>query len=214
MAVRFVARLGLEEIESPLGIENAAAGYRRPFKVARRIVVLRGGARMKQLSTLARATGILLLLVTGNRARAADTTVRHSLESDYGFMIGRWTCHVTEAGAADRDIRVEYEWDYDKHVLRESMRLGGKLIGEFLTTYDKAGDRFKGVGVGAWGYVVWENAGFHEGRLTERGFTFDSGKMTPVSRSEFERISDTHYVVHDFDAGGKATDTEDCSKVK
>jgi hypothetical protein len=75
-------------------------------------------------------------------------------------------CHVTEADAADRDIRVD-----------------------------------------------WENAGFHDGRLTERGFTFDSGKMTPVSRSEFDRISDTHYVVHDFDAGGKATDTEDCNKV-
>ena len=38
--------------------------------------------------------------------------------------------------------------------------------------------------------------------------------MTPVSRSEFERISDTHYVVHDFDAVGNATDTEDCNKVE
>ena len=43
--------------------------------------------------------------------------------------------------------------------------------------------------------------------------------MTPVSRSEFERVSDTHYVVHDFEAdsaagGGKATDTEDCVKGK
>ena len=99
------------------------------------------------------------------------------------------------------------------------MRLGDKLIGEFLTTYDKVTDRFKGVGVGAWGYLVWENAGFHEGRLSERGFTFDGGKMTPVSRSEFQRVSDTHYVVHDFEAdtaagGGKATDTEDCVKVK
>jgi hypothetical protein len=213
MAVRFVARLGLEEIESPLGLENTAAWYRRPVKVARRIVVLRR-SRMKQRSTLAWAGGILLLLVAGTSTRAADATVRHSLESDYGFMIGRWTCHVTEAGAADRDIRVEYEWAYDKHVLRESMRLGDKLIGEFLTTYDKAGDRFKGVGVGIWGYVVWENAGFHGGRLTERGFTFDSGKMTPVSRSEFERISDTHYVVHDFDAVGNATDAEDCNKVE
>ena len=174
---------------------------------------------MKQLSTLARATGILLLLVTGNGSRAADATVRHSLESDYGFMIGRWTCHVTQAGAPDRDISAEYEWAYDKHVLHESMRLGDKLIGEFLTTYDKATDRFKGVGVGAWGYVVWENRGFHDARLSEKGFLFESGQMTPVSRSEFERISDTHYVVRDFEAGtasttGAATDTEDCIKLK
>jgi hypothetical protein len=152
-------------------------------------------------------------------AQASDMSARRSLESDYGFMIGRWTCHVTQAGTPDSDIRAEYEWAYDKHVLRESMRLGDKLIGEFLTTYDKVTDRFKGVGVGAWGYLVWENAGFHEGRLSERGFTFDGGKMTPVSRSEFQRVSDTHYVVHDFEAdtaagGGKATDTEDCVKVK
>jgi hypothetical protein len=43
--------------------------------------------------------------------------------------------------------------------------------------------------------------------------------MRPVSRSEFERVSDTHYVVHDFEAGtasknGSATDTEDCIKIK
>ena len=93
------------------------------------------------------------------------------------------------------------------------MRLADKLIGEFLTTYDTATDRFKGVGVGAWGsYVVWENQGFHEGHAREIGYSFDSGRMTPIGRSEFERISDTHYVVHDFEAGtpsssGAATDT-------
>ena len=119
----------------------------------------------------------------------------------------------------DRDVSVEYEWSFDRRVLRESMRLGPKLVGEFLTTYDQTTDRFKGVGVDAWGYVVWENAGFHEGHLSERGFTFDGGKMTPVSRSEFERISDAHYDVHDFEAGtgssnGSATDTEDCVKLK
>jgi hypothetical protein len=162
---------------------------------------------------------ISLLSFLGESAQGSDAPARHSLEADYGFMIGRWTCHVTRAGAADRDVSVEYEWAYDKAILRERMRLGDKLIGEFLTSYDKATDRFKGVGVGAWGYVVWENAGFHDGRLAERGFTFDGGKMTPVSRSEFERVSNAHYVVRDFEAdtatgSGKATDTEDCVKGK
>jgi hypothetical protein len=33
---------------------------------------------------------------------------------------------------------------------------------------DAMPNRFKGVGVGAWGsYVVWENQGFHEGRASE-----------------------------------------------
>ena len=174
---------------------------------------------MNQRFTLALAGSLFLVLILGHMAHSTDAQVRHSLESDYGFMIGRWTCHVTQAGSPDRDVGVEYEWSYDRRVLRESMRLGDKLVGEFFTTYDKAKDGFKGVGVGPWGSLVWENRGFHEGRLSEKGFTFDGGQMTPVSRSEFERVSDTHYVVHDFDAGtgsraGPATDTEDCIKVK
>jgi hypothetical protein len=161
-----------------------------------------------------------LVFLFGKFSGASDAPMRHSLESDYGFMIGRWTCHVTQAGTPDRDLNVEYEWVYDKQVLRENMRLKDKLIGEFLTTYDKNTDRFKGVGVGGWGgYVVWENQGFHEGRLSETGYLFDSGGMKAVSRSEFERVSDTHYVVRDFDVGpnsskGPPTDTEDCVKAK
>lgn len=173
---------------------------------------------MKQQSHFALIV-LSLFLCSFDAAQASEPPLRHSLETDYGFMIGRWTCHVTQAGTPDHDVNVEYEWSFDRRVLRETMQLGPKLIGEFLTTYDKVTDRFKGVGVGAWGYVVWENHGFHEGRLSERGFSFDGGQMTPVSRSEFERVSDTHYVVHDFDVGpasssGAATDTEDCNKVK
>jgi hypothetical protein len=173
---------------------------------------------MKQQLSLALNTVVTAFLFLDYAAQAGEAP-RHSLESDYGFLVGQWTCHVSQAGTPDQQISVQYEWDFDKRVLRENMRLKDKLIGEYLTTYDKATDQFKGVGVGAWGYVVWENAGFHEGHLSERGFVFDSGKMTRVSRSEFERVGDTRYVVHDFDAdsaagNGKATDTEDCVKLK
>jgi hypothetical protein len=163
---------------------------------------------------------VFLMFLFRGDLQAGDAPARHTLESDYGFMIGHWTCHVTKAGTPDRDISVEYQWAYDRRIMRENMRLGGQLIGEFLTTYDKVTDRFKGVGVGAWGsYIIWENQGFHEGRASEIGYVFDSGLMRPVSRSEFERVSDTHYVVHDFEAGtasknGSATDTEDCIKIK
>jgi hypothetical protein len=175
---------------------------------------------MNQRIALALTGTLSLGFLFGNAIQASDAPARHSLESDYGFMIGRWTCHVTQKGTPDQDVSVEYEWSYGKRILRETMRLGDKLIGEFLTTYDKATDRFKGVGVGAWGsYVVWENPGFHEEHASEMGYVFDGGRMTPVSRSEFEHINDTHYVVRDFDADtassrGAATDTEDCVKVK
>jgi hypothetical protein len=112
-----------------------------------------------------------LVLLLGYPIRASDAPVRHSLESDYGFMIGRWKCHVTQAGTPDRDISLEYAWAYDRRILRESMQLGDKLIGEFLTSYDKATDHFKGVGVGGWGgYVVWENRGFNEGHAFKQRF--------------------------------------------
>jgi hypothetical protein len=170
---------------------------------------------MKQRSTLVLTGAFFLVFVLGRIAHAADAPVRHSLESDYGFMIGRWTCHVTQAGTPDQNVSVEYAWSYDGHVLRETMRLGSKLMGEFFTTYDKATDTFKGVAVGAWGsYIVWENHGFQNGRLSETGFMFGGGQMTQVSRSEFERISDSHYVVRDFEVSGQPTDTEDCVKLK
>jgi hypothetical protein len=173
---------------------------------------------MKYLSRFGLTIACLGILSCG-AGRASGMPLQHSMESDYGFMIGRWTCHVTQAGTPDRDVSAEYEWSYDKRILRETMKFGGKSIGEFLTSYDKATDRFKGVGVGPWGYVVWENAGFHDGHLSERGYSFDSGKMTLVSRSEFERVDDSHYVVRDFQptsASGAeaATDTEDCIKEK
>ena len=177
---------------------------------------------MNRRFALAFAGALSLAFTFSSAKQTSAAPLRHSLESDYGFMIGRWTCHVTQAGTPDRDVNVEYEWAYDKRILRESMRLADKLVGEFLTTFDQATGRFKGVGIGAWGgYVVWENPGFHDGHLSEIGYVFDSGRMTPISRSEFQRVSDTHYVVHDFDAGagtasssGTATDTEDCMKVK
>jgi hypothetical protein len=171
---------------------------------------------MDQRFTLALAGALSVAFLYGNSLQASDAPLHHSLESDYGFMIGHWTCHVTQAGTPAREVSVEYEWAYEKRILRERMRLGDKLIGEFLTTYDKASDRFKGVGVGDWGsYVVWENKGFHEGHLSESGYVFDGGRMMPVSRSEFERISDAHYIVRDFDApSGSPTDTEDCTKIK
>jgi hypothetical protein len=169
---------------------------------------------MKQRITLVLVDVLFRVFVLGGIAHASDAPAAHSLESDYGFMIGRWTCHITQAGTPDRTVSVEYEWAYERHVLRERMLLGPKLIGEFLTSYDNASDKFKGVGVGAWEYVVWENSGFHDGRLNETGFKFDSGRMTQISRSEFERISNSHYVVHDFEAGGSPTDIEDCIKLK
>ena len=88
--------------------------------------------------------GAAFLLLVGSMARTRRMRQRkHSLESDYGFMIGHWTCHVTRAGPGRSGRQRGVWWSFDKHVLRESMRVGPKLVGEFLTTYEQATDRFK-----------------------------------------------------------------------
>ena len=158
-----------------------------------------------------------LLAMGGGRALAAGPP--RSLAGDYGFMIGDWTCRVTQRGQADHETRVNYAWAYDGRLLRETVKgLDGKLQGEFLTSYDRRSDSFKGVGVGAWGgYVVWENKGLTGNRSHETGYVFADGKMTAVSATDFEKVSETHYIFRDFDVdatGARAspTDTEDCVK--
>jgi hypothetical protein len=71
---------------------------------------LRQRAQMKQRFALALAGTLSLAFLFGDAIQAKDPPARHSLESDYGFMIGRWTCHITQAGTPDEDASVEYEW--------------------------------------------------------------------------------------------------------
>jgi hypothetical protein len=160
-----------------------------------------------------------LLAMSAAQAFAADPA--RSLAGDYGFMIGDWTCRVTETRQPDRETRVTYAWAYGGHLLRETVKSpDGKLQGEFLTSYDRRTDSFKGVGVGSWGgYVVWENKGLTRNRSHETGYVFADGKMTAISATDFEKVSERRYIFRDFDvdaSGAKAapTDTEDCVKLR
>jgi len=160
-----------------------------------------------------RIAGIILTAAFASQAAVSAK----SMSEEYVAMIGNWRCHVTEAGKPDSTVTAHYEWADGGTVLHETMQ--GEMSGEFFTTYDKRSGSFKGVGVGSWGgYVVWENPGAVGGKSSEVGYVFGAGKMTPVSRSDFEILSPTHYIVHDFMADsddgkkGAAADTEDCSK--
>src|SRR5215469_15159029 len=98
-----------------------------------------------------RLAAALALLVAGS-ASAADAPAKRSLASDYGYIIGAWTCHVTQAGQPDQQTRVVFAWAFDGRLLRETVTgADGKPQGEFLTSYDPRSGSFKGVGVGAWG---------------------------------------------------------------
>jgi hypothetical protein len=169
---------------------------------------------MIRLSLMAAAA-----LFAAGSVLASDAPAKRSLAGDYGYMIGAWTCHVTQAGQTDQQTHVVFAWAFDGRLLRETVTgADGKPVGEFLTSYDPRSGSFKGVGVGNWGgYVVWENKGLAGNHSSETGYLFADGMMVPISRSEFEKVSETHYVFRDFDvdaSGAKTTptDTEDCLK--
>ena len=136
---------------------------------------------------------------------------------EYRFLIGSWTCRVTENGKRDAQSKVTFEWLYDGNVLKETVN-SATYAGQFMTVLDMSSGMFKGVAVGNDGsYIVWETAGLTDNKSTEVGYLFGNGKMTAVSRSDFEKVSETHYIIRDFRADtstgkGPPTDTEDCLK--
>jgi hypothetical protein len=141
---------------------------------------------------------------------------RHSMH-EMDFLIGRWECRVSQAGHPEAHMTVTFDWLYRGTVLREMLE-APDYSGTFFTTFDRRSDSFKGVAVGSDGNaIIWENGGMVDDRSSETGYVFGAGALTPVSRSTWERLSDTHYVIRDFGADtaagpGAATDTEDCVK--
>jgi hypothetical protein len=159
-------------------------------------------------------------VVTGAAATVLDPSLSQPPKSlsDLAFMIGDWRCAVTEAGKPATHSSVKFEWIYDKNVLKETV-VSPAYSGQFMTTIDKKSNTFKGVAVGNDGsYVVWESPGLKDNKSSEVGYVFSNGQLIPVSRSDFELKSNSHYVIRDFRADtatgkGAPTDTEDCTKV-
>jgi hypothetical protein len=154
-----------------------------------------------------------MALAQESSASKASTFVATSSE-----LAGTWSCTATLAGQPGiGKFTAKYEWLSDLRALKETLVSGNNVIGEFYTTYDNASQTVKGVAVTGGRTIVWENAGFKDGRSSEIGYVFDAGKMTEISRSTFEKTSKDHYVIRDFKATtsagpGAATDTEECTR--
>jgi hypothetical protein len=169
-----------------------------------------------------RPLGLAILAISlcaSSAALASDGSIRpRSLVGELGFLIGNWTCRNTEPGKPDiTEAQVKYEWAYDQKTLKETVNVTG-YRGEFFTTLDKKSNTFKGVAVDNFGgYIIWENQRVSDTKSTEVGYQFADGKMTAVSRTDFERLSDTHYIIRDYQADtpagkGAPIDVEDCTK--
>jgi hypothetical protein len=168
----------------------------------------------RSANLLALAGGLALLGLAGDAAAAG----KHAM-AEMTFLIGTWDCRVTQAGRPELKVEVVYDWMYEtKRVLKETVKSAqGSAV--FQTAYDARSDTFKGVTIGPFGRaVVWENSGEQpDGTSTEVGYVFGDGRLTPVSRTDWQKLSETHYVIRDFgpDVGGAhgpAQDTEDCLK--
>jgi hypothetical protein len=159
---------------------------------------------------------LFLALAAASSMAEPPAAPRHSLH-EMDFLIGRWQCRVTQAGQPESRMTAVYDWLYGGKVLRETLEAPG-YSGMFFTTYDPRSDTLKGVAVGSDGNaIIWENGGTVDNRSTETGYVFGAGALKAVSRTTWERLSDSHYLIHDFGpntaAGpGAPTDTEDCVK--
>jgi hypothetical protein len=173
--------------------------------------------RRKRIFGLCFSIGAASLQLT-TTAIAVETGSGKLSLSQFDYLIGNWSCNVTEPGKPETQSSISFEWLYDKKVLKETVT-AGTYSGQFFTTLDKRNNKFKGVAIANdGGYIVWENPGLADNRASEVGYLFAAGKMIAVSRSDSEKISDSHYVIRDFGpdsaSGGKGVeaDTEDCTK--
>ncbi len=165
------------------------------------------------------AGALLGALIAANAAQAQQAAPpTHSL-AEMAPFIGRWDCTVTEAGRPTSHMSAVYDWLCDGKALREVITAPG-YSGVFATTYDRRSNSFKGVAVGSdGGAIVWENPGFTGNHASEVGYVFGAGRLVPISRTETEIVSTTHYIIRDFGpdtaSGGRgpATDTENCTKL-
>ena len=168
---------------------------------------------------------VLLAPIASAHADQTSLKAKPSLEgvtghtlAEFDYLIGTWQCLNTEAGKPDVRSDVRYEWMYGGKVLKETVNMPG-YNGEFMTVLDKKNNAFKGVAVdSSGGYVVWESHGMKDDKSSEVGYRFTGGHLVPVSRSDGEHLSDTHYIIRDFgpdtnSGKGAPADTEDCSKI-
>lgn len=165
------------------------------------------------------AAALLGALAATNAAQGQQAAPAPHALSEMAPFIGRWDCTVTEAGRPTSHMSAVYDWLYDGKALREIITAPG-YSGVFTTTYDRRSNSFKGVAVGSdGGALVWENAGFTDNRASEIGYVFGAGRLVPISRTDTEIVSATHYIIRDFGpdtatgARGPSTDTEDCTKL-
>jgi len=166
---------------------------------------------------LVRTIAFALAATAMGATATAEPAAPKSMTAEFGWIVGTWTCHNSQAGKPDWDSVKKFEWIYGQKTLKETSTQSDSS-GQFFTTVDPNTNSFKGIGLASGGgYIVWSYEGMVNDKATEVGYLIAGDKLIPVSRSDTERLSDTHFIIRDFRADtptgkGAALDTEDCTK--
>ena len=89
---------------------------------------------------------------------------------------------------------------------------------DFILTYDKTSDAFKGIFVESAGDVgVWENPGPVGGGWTEFGYDFRGGRLVTTTRATFSGATQRHYAFSYWSVANKQDpgtliESDDCTK--
>ena len=164
---------------------------------------------------LAMATSLVVPPVL---ATAADAAPKHSLQ-EYAYLVGAWQCTAHTPGKPDASYRTSMRWLYPEHTAIDQRVVTPRGQADFILTYDKASDSFKGIFVGSDGGVgVWENPGPVDGGWTEYGYDFKGDDLVPATRATFNGATPRHYAfrywsIRNKRDPGKLLETDDCNKL-
>ena len=152
------------------------------------------------------------------RVPAAEAPHHHSL-AEYAYLIGTWKCVANIPGKASQTYTTTMRWMYPDRTAIDQHIAVAKGQADFILTYDRAGDAFKGIFVDDGGNVgVWENPGPVAGGWTEFGYDFKGDNLVPSTRATFKGATPTHYAfefwkVTSKQDPGKVIEADDCTKV-
>jgi hypothetical protein len=147
-----------------------------------------------------------------------DTTPRHSLQ-EFAYLVGAWKCTAAVPGKPDTTYQTAFRWMYPQHTAIDQSITMGTAQANFMLTYDKASDSFKGVFVMDDGSIgVWENPGPENGGWTEFGYDVRDGKLVLATKATFAGVTPTHYGFRFWNVktkndAGKLIEADECDKL-
>lgn len=150
-------------------------------------------------------------------AVAAEAPHRHSLD-EYAYLIGSWKCIASVPGSKSSSYQTSIRWMYPNHTAIDQTIITDKVNADFILTYDKGSDTFKGIFVDDGSVGVWENPGPVANTWTEFGYEFMGDNLVLSTRATFTGVTPKHYAfrywkIRNKQDPGELIEADDCTKL-